>query len=170
MLSETFVNKDLRCYYCLVQITNTPQKSVPIKCVSYNVCLLYLLLFFRHCNVIMLILKKYIFSLCVYVSVPSRIGAHCPYFQNGHGILVVWNQPYGVWTDVEVIVAGQNHTVHQDAEQSVIMSGLQPATTHHVSVTVLSASLSGPPSRSETFHFSCLTDPRGECRHIFPPH
>lgn len=105
----------------------------------------------------------------MYVSVPSRIGAHCPYFQKGYGILVVWNQPYGVWTDVEVIVAGQNHTVHQDAEQSVIMSGLQPATTHHVSVTVLSASLSGPPSRSETFNFSCLTDPRGECRHIFPP-
>lgn len=105
----------------------------------------------------------------MYVSVPSSIGAHCPYFQKGYGLLVVWNQPYGVWTDVEVIVAGQNRTVHQNVEQSVNISGLQPATTYHGSVTVLSDSLYGATSRSETFYFSCITDPRGECGHISTP-
>lgn len=149
----------------------SPKHKYPPKVSAYKNCLPVIFTpIFQTLKCNYAYLKKKKILLCVYVSVPSRIGAHCPYFQKGHGILVVWNQPYGVWTDVEVIVAGQNHTVHQDAEQSVIMSGLQPATTHHVSVTVLSASLSGPPSRSETFNFSCLTDPRGECRHIFPPH
>lgn len=110
----------------------------------------------------------FIFCLCVYVPVPSNIGAHCPYFSNGYGIQVVWERPYGVWTSVEVTVGGQNHTIHRDAEQSLNINGFQPATTHQVSVTVLSASPSGPPSRSEVFVFSCLTDPRGECRNMSP--
>lgn len=106
--------------------------------------------------------------VCVCVSVPSKIKARCPYFNKGYSILVVWEQPIGVWSEVEINVNGKDYTVHRDSEQSLNINGVKPATTHDVSVTVLSSSHTGPPTRSETFRFPCRTDPRGECRHIFP--
>lgn len=74
-----------------------------------------------------------------------------------------------MWTAVEIIVNGKNYTVDQGPEKSLNIDGVKPATTYDVSVTVLSSSHNGPPSRSETFRFPCTTDPRGECRHIFVP-
>lgn len=97
---------------------------------------------------------------------PSKTKAHCPYFDKGYSILVVWEWPEGVSTEVVITVDGTNYTVHRDTEPRLNINGFKPATTHDVSVTVLSSSHTGPPTRSETFRFSCKTDPRGEYSHI----
>lgn len=98
---------------------------------------------------------------------PSNIKASCPYFNKGYSILVVWEKPVGVWTHVEILVNGKNYTESQSDKQSLTISGVKPATTHDVSVTVLSKPPAAPSTSSETFRFKCKTDPRGACRHNF---
>lgn len=93
------------------------------------------------------------FYLC---SVPSNTVARCKYWAAGYSIFVVWDKPRGVRTAVEVIARGQKYKIEGDGEQSLTVSGFQPARTYEVSVTSLSESV-----RSEPYVFSCLTDPRG---------
>lgn len=58
---------------------------------------------------------------------------------------------------MEVSVKGHKYIVEEGGDQSLHVSGFQPARTYKVSV----ASLSGPSRKSEPYVFSCLTDPRG---------
>ena len=91
-------------------------------------------------------------------SVPPSLKAYCEYSGGGYSILVVWDKPAGVWTEVEVNVSGQTHKVPQNGEQQTKISGFSPARTYVVSLD----SLSGPARSYEPLVFKCSTDPRGE--------
>ncbi|XP_049916556.1 receptor-type tyrosine-protein phosphatase H-like isoform X4 [Epinephelus moara] len=87
---------------------------------------------------------------------PPMLSAHCKYWAAGYSILIVWNEPEGVWTDVDVNVMGDSHIVADNGQRQLTIHGVQPARTYKVSLT----SLSGP-ERSYEFVFQCSTDPRG---------
>lgn len=119
------------------------------------------------------LLISYIFALCRYVllvivkasfflfhSGPSSVSAHCDYLGAGYSISVVWIKPNGVWTQVEVNVSGQSHPVPANGEQSIQISGFQPARTYEVTVDTLS----GHVRSSAPYVFLCDTDPRGESK------
>ncbi|XP_060950407.1 receptor-type tyrosine-protein phosphatase H-like [Limanda limanda] len=90
---------------------------------------------------------------------PPSLSGHCEYSEAGYSILVVWDKPDGVWTEVEVKVSGQTHKVPQNGEQQTKIPGFSPAREYVVSLD----SVSGNPAvRSyEPFVFLCSTDPRG---------
>ncbi|XP_050922375.1 receptor-type tyrosine-protein phosphatase H isoform X9 [Lates calcarifer] len=88
---------------------------------------------------------------------PSSVSAHCDYLGAGYSISVVWIKPNGVWTQVEVNVSGQSHPVPANGEQSIQISGFQPARTYEVTVDTLS----GHVRSSAPYVFLCDTDPRG---------
>ncbi|XP_040923285.1 receptor-type tyrosine-protein phosphatase H-like isoform X6 [Toxotes jaculatrix] len=87
---------------------------------------------------------------------PPSLRAHCEYSEAGYSIMIAWNKPEGVWTEVEVNVTGQTHFANE-GEQYIKISGFQPAKTYEVSVD----SLSGTVRSYEPFVFLCSTDPRG---------
>ncbi|XP_034716486.1 receptor-type tyrosine-protein phosphatase H-like isoform X2 [Etheostoma cragini] len=88
---------------------------------------------------------------------PPYVRGHCEYWAAGYSVSVVWNEPEGVWTSVEVSVSGETHTVNRNVERQLIISGFLPARTYEVSL----ASLSGTVRSLDPFVFLCLTDPRG---------
>ncbi|XP_053270120.1 receptor-type tyrosine-protein phosphatase H isoform X3 [Pleuronectes platessa] len=90
---------------------------------------------------------------------PPSLSAHCEYSDGGYSILIVWDKPAGVWTEVEVNVSGQNHRVPQNGEQQTKIPGFSPAREYVVSLDSLSGNQQ---VRSyEPFVFLCSTDPRG---------
>ncbi|XP_034427241.1 receptor-type tyrosine-protein phosphatase H-like isoform X1 [Hippoglossus hippoglossus] len=91
------------------------------------------------------------------IVLPPSLNAHCEYSENGYSILIVWDKPDGVWTEVEVNVSGQTHMVPQNGEQHTKISGFSPARTYVVSLD----SLSGYARSYEPLVFLCSTDPRG---------
>ncbi|XP_033467887.2 receptor-type tyrosine-protein phosphatase H-like isoform X1 [Epinephelus lanceolatus] len=88
---------------------------------------------------------------------PPMLSAHCKYWAAGYSILIVWNEPEGVWTDVEVNVMGDSHIVADNGQRQLTIPGFLPARTYEVSLT----SLSGLERSYEPFVFQCSTDPRG---------
>lgn len=92
------------------------------------------------------------------LTVPSYLTAHCEHVDAGYSVYVVWSEPRGVWTSVEVNVSGHTRSVLPNEKQEVKISGFQPARNYEVSLH----SKSGQRSSGEPFVFSCLTDPRGE--------
>ncbi|XP_077959782.1 receptor-type tyrosine-protein phosphatase H isoform X3 [Gasterosteus aculeatus] len=88
---------------------------------------------------------------------PSYLTAHCEHVDAGYSVYVVWSEPRGVWTSVEVNVSGHTRSVLPNEKQEVKISGFQPARNYEVSLH----SKSGQRSSGEPFVFSCLTDPRG---------
>lgn len=88
------------------------------------------------------------------------LSAHCKNWAAGYSILIVWNEPEGVWTDVEVNVTGGSHIVADNGQRQLTIPGFLPARTYEVSLT----SLSGLERSYEPFVFQCSTDPRGESK------
>nr|XP_040032057.1 receptor-type tyrosine-protein phosphatase H-like isoform X6 [Gasterosteus aculeatus aculeatus] len=88
---------------------------------------------------------------------PSYLTAHCEHVDAGYSVYVVWSEPRGVWTSVEVNVSGHMQSVLPNEKQEVKITGFQPARNYEVSLH----SKSGQRSSGEPFVFSCLTDPRG---------
>ncbi|KAM3591984.1 uncharacterized protein V6R79_010785 [Siganus canaliculatus] len=80
--------------------------------------------------------------------------AQCHYWANGYSVRIVWDEPKGVFTEVEVNVAGQTHNT---SENHIIIPGFQPARTYSVSVV----SLSGTKRSQTPVALLCKTDPRG---------
>nr|XP_020461985.1 tenascin-N-like [Monopterus albus] len=89
---------------------------------------------------------------------PPDLQARCDYMASGYSVLIVWNKPDGVWTEIEVNVTGKTYTVSEKGEQQISISGFLPAKTYEVSI----GSLSGTVRSYEPYVFSCSTDPRGE--------
>ncbi|XP_068162058.1 receptor-type tyrosine-protein phosphatase H-like [Antennarius striatus] len=87
--------------------------------------------------------------------IPPDLKAHCENWAGGYSVYILWDEPDGVWTAVEVNVTGKTHTL-TDGENHIQISGFQPARTYEVSL----ASLSGA-RKSEPFVFLCATDGRG---------
>ncbi|XP_075949723.1 receptor-type tyrosine-protein phosphatase H-like isoform X2 [Anarhichas minor] len=87
---------------------------------------------------------------------PAYLSAECEYWAAGYSVSIVWNNPEGVWTSVEVNVSGETHPVPGN-DKHLRISGFQPAKTYEVSLALLS----GTVKSHEPFVFSCLTDPRG---------
>ncbi|XP_062269980.1 receptor-type tyrosine-protein phosphatase H-like isoform X2 [Platichthys flesus] len=88
---------------------------------------------------------------------PPSLSGRCEYSDGGYSILIVWDKPAGVWTEVEVNVSGQNKKVPQNGEQQTKIPGFSPAREYVVSLD----SLSGNQRSYEPFVFLCYTDPRG---------
>ncbi|KAM8836534.1 receptor-type tyrosine-protein phosphatase H-like isoform 2-T2 [Spinachia spinachia] len=88
---------------------------------------------------------------------PSHLTARCEYFDRGYSVFVVWGEPLGVWTSVEVNVSGRTHPVLPNEQPHLQISGFLPARRYEVSLYLKS----GQQSSGEPFVFSCLTDPRG---------
>ncbi|XP_054454958.1 receptor-type tyrosine-protein phosphatase H-like isoform X2 [Anoplopoma fimbria] len=93
--------------------------------------------------------------------IPPYLSAHCEYSAAGYSVFIVWDHPDGVWTSVEVNVAGETYKVPENKPQNLKISGFQPAKTYQVSLATLVMPLSGPIRKSEQLFFSCPTDPRG---------
>ncbi|XP_042363480.1 receptor-type tyrosine-protein phosphatase H-like isoform X2 [Plectropomus leopardus] len=89
--------------------------------------------------------------------IPPLLSGHCEYWAAGYSLYIVWDNPKGVWTSVEVNVMGQSHTQLANGEQYLILSGFQPARKYEVSIT----SISGTVRSYKPYVFQCLTDPRG---------
>ncbi|KAL3967630.1 type I keratin, acidic [Sarotherodon galilaeus] len=87
---------------------------------------------------------------------PPNLNAHCEYRAAGYSVLIKWTDPEGEWTNAEVNVTGETHTV-ASPETEIIINGSQPAKKYKVSVT----SLSGLRRSSEPHVFYCQADPRG---------
>uniref|UniRef100_A0A3B4XPX7 protein-tyrosine-phosphatase n=1 Tax=Seriola lalandi dorsalis TaxID=1841481 RepID=A0A3B4XPX7_SERLL len=88
---------------------------------------------------------------------PPSLSARCDYWDAGYSIIIVWNKPEGVVTEVEVNVTGQSHKALATEEHKIKISGFQPAKIYEVSLS----SLSGTVRSYEPFVFLCSTDPRG---------
>ncbi|XP_028287396.1 receptor-type tyrosine-protein phosphatase H-like isoform X2 [Parambassis ranga] len=87
----------------------------------------------------------------------ALLNARCEYWAGGYSVYIVWDNPVGVLTAVEVNVKDKSSLLHEDDEQHVIIPGFQPAKTYQVTLT----SLSGSIRSSYPSVFPCYTDPRG---------
>ncbi|CAL8306346.1 unnamed protein product [Boreogadus saida] len=87
---------------------------------------------------------------------PPDISARC--VCGGAGTIVVhWAPPAGVWSGVEVNVAGRETVTHPDGGRlSTSLSGLQPARTYRVTACLWSG-----PRRSAVQTLDCRTDATG---------
>lgn len=113
---------------------------------------------------------SHIFRVCVNVvcdffpwfhPVPADVHATCKYSNGGYSIDVVWKKLEGVWTEVEVKVNGQNHTLSANEGEQIKIPGFQPAKTYEVSISSV-VNVSGTVRRSPPYVFDCYTDPRGK--------
>ncbi|XP_074477044.1 receptor-type tyrosine-protein phosphatase H-like isoform X7 [Sebastes fasciatus] len=91
--------------------------------------------------------------------IPPPLRGHCEYWAAGYSLLIVLDEPDGVWTSVEVNVSGESYPEHGNGEERlrIYISGFQPAKTYNVSLT----SLSGIERSNEPLVILCRTDPRG---------
>ncbi|KAL3051374.1 hypothetical protein OYC64_001598 [Pagothenia borchgrevinki] len=89
--------------------------------------------------------------------VPPYLSARCEYSAAGYSMSIIWNKPEGIWTSVEVNVTGKTHKKLENGEQSLDISGFQPARKYEMSI----ASVSGDVRSDKALVFSCFTDPRG---------
>lgn len=101
-------------------------------------------------------------SFYLFYSVPPRLHANCENWDAGYSVRIVWDEPEGVWTAVEVNVTGKSPKKVNHGEHYTILPGFLPAKHYEVSLSSLSGIGKGSEQRSEPYVFSCATDPRGE--------
>ncbi|XP_029383492.1 receptor-type tyrosine-protein phosphatase H isoform X6 [Echeneis naucrates] len=89
--------------------------------------------------------------------IPTNVHGSCSYLNGGSSIVVFWDEPTGVWTEVEVNVTGRTVKIYEHTKRQTIISALQPAKTYEVSLSLLSGDLRS----HEPFIVFCSTDPRG---------
>ncbi|KAL4617845.1 receptor-type tyrosine-protein phosphatase H [Arapaima gigas] len=80
----------------------------------------------------------------------------CHYASSGYSIALSWPRPPGVWTRVEVQVAGGTVETLPSTETSAVVGGVQPARTYLITLTAFSGDL-----RSPSTSLRCTADPRG---------
>ncbi|XP_030255654.1 receptor-type tyrosine-protein phosphatase H-like [Sparus aurata] len=93
--------------------------------------------------------------------IPPRLHANCENWDAGYSVRIVWDEPEGVWTAVEVNVTGKSPKKVNHGEHYTILPGFLPAKHYEVSLSSLSGIGKGSEQRSEPYVFSCATDPRG---------
>ncbi|XP_030622917.1 receptor-type tyrosine-protein phosphatase eta [Chanos chanos] len=86
--------------------------------------------------------------------VPGLVtGLRCEYSSGGYALALVWGDPVGKRTGVQVNMSGKSFTENGNRLE---IPGQQPAQWYHLTVTSLSGEM-----RSESVSISCQTDPRG---------
>ncbi|XP_041714256.2 receptor-type tyrosine-protein phosphatase H isoform X2 [Coregonus clupeaformis] len=91
-------------------------------------------------------------------AVPPDLTGKCDYLSGGYAFSLSWDAPEGLWTSVEVNVAGKSpQQVKGEQVMEAEITGVQPAQTYQVTLV----SISGPRRSIKAFSFSCHTDPRG---------
>ncbi|CAB1337822.1 unnamed protein product, partial [Coregonus sp. 'balchen'] len=89
--------------------------------------------------------------------VPPDLTGKCDYLSGGYAFSLSWDAPEGLWTSVEVNVAGKSpQQVKGEQVMEAEITGVQPAQTYQVTLV----SISGPRRSIKAFSFSCHTDPR----------
>ncbi|XP_037610793.1 receptor-type tyrosine-protein phosphatase H-like isoform X2 [Sebastes umbrosus] len=89
--------------------------------------------------------------------IPPPLSGRCEYWAAGYSVLIVLDEPAGVWTSVEV--NGKEYPEYGNGEERlrIYISGFQPAKTYKMSLT----SLSGTERSNKPLVILCHTDPRG---------
>ncbi|XP_072568765.1 receptor-type tyrosine-protein phosphatase H-like isoform X2 [Paramormyrops kingsleyae] len=84
------------------------------------------------------------------------VGVTCGYASSGYSIALSWPPPFGIWTRMEVKLAGQSLQNVTGSKTSVIIDGVQPGNSYTISLQLYSGDLGSLP-----VIISCTTDPRG---------
>ncbi|XP_053197056.1 receptor-type tyrosine-protein phosphatase H-like [Scomber japonicus] len=90
------------------------------------------------------------------VTAPADVKARCENVAAGYSILIVFDKPKGLWTEVEVNVTGKTEK-YDNETQKIIIPGFQPAKSYEVSIALLSEKVMS----CTPYVFQCQTDPRG---------
>ncbi|XP_053197059.1 receptor-type tyrosine-protein phosphatase H-like [Scomber japonicus] len=105
---------------------------------------------------------KYDFSLFTvhistcFHSAPADVKARCENVAAGYSILIVFDKPKGLWTEVEVNVTGKT-AKYDNKTQKITIPGFIPAKSYEVSIALLSENVMS----CTPYVFQCQTDPRG---------
>ncbi|XP_053197058.1 receptor-type tyrosine-protein phosphatase H-like [Scomber japonicus] len=90
------------------------------------------------------------------VTAPADVKARCENVAAGYSILIVFDKPKGLWTEVEVNVTGKTEK-YDNKTQKITIPGFQPAKSYEVSIALLSENVMS----CTPYVFQCQTDPRG---------
>ncbi|XP_062298054.1 receptor-type tyrosine-protein phosphatase H-like [Scomber scombrus] len=87
---------------------------------------------------------------------PADVKARCENVAAGYSILIVFDKPKGLWTEVEVNVTGKTKK-YDNETQKITIPGFLPAKSYEVSIALLSENVMS----CTPYVFQCQTDPSG---------